>query len=119
MISTMGVGMLRTCGIFFLTIVGSIPLGVLFALIRKSRFAAVRVIMNVYISIMRGTPLMLQLLVWYFGPYYLFGIPIGGWRYPAIIVGFVLNYNFFTIFSGDFCDFFSFVIHGIYPLIVV
>ncbi len=102
MISTMGVGMLRTCGIFFLTIIGSIPLGVLFALLRKSRFAAVRVIMNVYISIMRGTPLMLQLLVWYFGPYYLFGIPIGGWRYPAIIVGFVLNYAayFCEIFRG-------------------
>ena len=35
---------------------------------------------------------MLQLLVWYFGPYYLFGLSIGSWRFPALIIGFVLNY---------------------------
>ena len=102
MISTMGVGMLRTTGIFFLTVIGSLPLGMLLALIRKSRFAPVRILLNIFISIMRGTPLMLQLLVWYFGPYYLLGLPIGGWRYPAIIVGFVLNYAayFCEIFRG-------------------
>ncbi len=92
MISTMSVGMLRTCGIFALTLLGALPLGMLVALLRKSRYAVVRGVTRGYISIIRGTPLMLQLLVWYFGPYYLFRIPIRGWRFPALILGFVLNY---------------------------
>ncbi len=92
MMSTMGMGMLRTCGIFFLTLIGALPLGMIVCLLRRSRNAVVRTLIKIYISIMRGTPLMLQLLVWYFGPYYLFRLPIGGWRYPAIILGFVVNY---------------------------
>ena len=92
MLSTMSVGMLRTCGIFVLTLVGSLPLGMIVALLRKSRFSVIRGIIRVYISVIRGTPLMLQLLVWYFGPYYLFDLSIRGWRFPALIVGFVLNY---------------------------
>jgi His/Glu/Gln/Arg/opine family amino acid ABC transporter permease subunit len=95
-------GMLKTGAIFFLTLIGSLPLGMIVALLRKSRFAIIRGIISVYISIMRGTPLMLQLLVWYFGPYYLFGMNIGNWRFPALIVGFVLNYAayFAEIYRG-------------------
>ncbi len=102
MISTMSEGMLRTCGIFFLTLLGSLPLGMVVALLRKNKNAVVRGIVRVYIAIMRGTPLMLQLLVWYFGPYYLFRIPIRSWRFPAIIVGFVMNYAayFAEIYRG-------------------
>lgn len=102
MLSTMGVGMLRTCGIFVLTLVGSLPLGMVVAILRKSRFAPVRVIIRAYISVMRGTPLMLQLLVWYFGPFYLFGWNIGGWRFPALVVGFIANYAayFAEIYRG-------------------
>ena len=102
MLSTMGAGMLRTVGIFVLTLVGSLPLGMVVALLRKSRFSVVRGIIRVYISVMRGTPLMLQLLVWYFGPFYLFGLSIRGWRFPALIVGFVLNYAayFAEIYRG-------------------
>ena len=92
MLSTMYIGMLRTAGIFILTLLGALPLGMVVALLKKSRFAVVRIITSAYISVIRGTPLMLQLLVWYFGPFYLFGMNIGGWRYPAIILGFVLNY---------------------------
>ena len=92
MLSTMSVGMLRTCGIFALTLIGSLPLGMIVALLRKSRFSVVRGIIRVYISVIRGTPLMLQLLVWYFGPYYLFELSIKGWRFPALILGFILNY---------------------------
>ena len=94
--------MLKTFLIFTLTLVGSLPLGMIVALLRKSRFAVVRGFIRGYISIIRGTPLMLQLLVWYFGPYYLFGINIGGWRFPAIIVGFVVNYAayFAEIYRG-------------------
>ena len=51
---------------------------------------------------MRGTPLMLQLMVVYFGPFYLFGMNIGKWRFPAIITGFALNYGayFAEIYRG-------------------
>jgi His/Glu/Gln/Arg/opine family amino acid ABC transporter permease subunit len=102
MLSTMSSGMLKTFLIFALTLIGSLPLGMIVALLRKSRFAPVRGFIKAYISIMRGTPLMLQLLVWYFGPYYLFGWNIGNWRFPAIIVGFVLNYAayFAEIYRG-------------------
>ena len=92
MLSTMAIGMLRTFGVFSLTLIGSLPLGMVVALLKKSRFAVVRGFISAYISIIRGTPLMLQLLVWYFGPFYLFGMNIGGWRFPAVILGFVLNY---------------------------
>ena len=92
MLSTMAAGMLRTCGIFVLTLAGSLPLGMVVALLRKSHFAPIRIIIRAYIDIIRGTPLMLQLLVWYFGPYYLFGMSIRGWRFPALIVGFIVNY---------------------------
>ena len=98
----MAEGMWKTFLIFSLTLVGSLPLGMIVALLRKSKFKVVRGIISGYISIMRGTPLMLQLLVWYFGPYYLFGLNIGGWRFPAIILGFVLNYAayFAEIYRG-------------------
>ena len=102
MLTTMSAGMLKTTLIFVLTLVGSLPLGMLVALLRKSRFAPVRGFIKGFISIMRGTPLMLQLMVWYFGPYYLFGWNIGNWRFPAIITGFVLNYAayFAEIYRG-------------------
>ena len=102
MLSTMSAGMIKTALIFVLTLVGSLPLGMVVALLRKSKFAPVRGIIKGYISIMRGTPLMLQLLVWYFGPYYLFGWNIGNWRFPAIITGVVLNYAayFAEIYRG-------------------
>ena len=102
MLATMASGMLRTFAVFALTLIGSLPLGMVVALLKKSRFAVVRGIINVYISIIRGTPLMLQLLVWYFGPYYLFGLNIGNWRFPALIFGFVVNYAayFAEIYRG-------------------
>ncbi len=102
MLSTMSVGMLRTVGIFLLTLLGALPLGMIVALLKKSRFLVVRTIIGAYISVIRGTPLMLQLLVWYFGPYYLFGWSIQGWRYPAVIVGFIINYAayFAEIYRG-------------------
>ena len=98
----MSAGMIKTSLIFVLTLVGSLPLGMVVALLRKSRFAPVRGFIRGFISIMRGTPLMLQLMVWYFGPYYLFGWNIGNWRFPAIITGFVLNYAayFAEIYRG-------------------
>ena len=98
----MSAGMLRTCGIFVLTLVGSLPLGLLVAVLRNSKLKVVSAVTRVYIAVIRGTPLMLQLLVWYFGPYYLFGWSIKGWRFPAIILGFVVNYAayFAEIYRG-------------------
>ncbi len=102
MLSTMAAGMLRTCGIFALTLIGSLPLGMVVALLRKSHNPLVRGVIRVYISVIRGTPLMLQLLVWYFGPYYLFGWSIRGWRFPSLIFGFIINYAayFAEIYRG-------------------
>ncbi|MBR3232196.1 MAG: ABC transporter permease subunit, partial [Lachnospiraceae bacterium] len=102
MLSSMGEGMLRTCAIFFLTILFSMPLGMVIMFLRRSRFWLVREITKLYIAIMRGTPLMLQLLMWYFGPYYLFGMSIRGYRFPAIIIGFSMNYAayFAEIYRG-------------------
>ena len=102
MLSTMAAGMLRTCGIFLLTLLGSLPLGMIVALLRKSKITPLRLFIGAYIAVIRGTPLMLQLLVWYFGPYYLFGMSIRGWRFPSLILGFVLNYAayFAEIYRG-------------------
>ena len=98
MLSTMAAGMLRTFAIFSLTLLGSLPLGFLVYFGRQSRFAPLRGLIKVYLAIMRGTPLMLQILVWYFGPYYLFGWSIRGYRFPAIILAFVFNY------AAYFCE---------------
>ncbi len=102
MLSTMGAGMLRTMGIFFLTLIGALPLGMLVMFGRKSKNKVLSSIVKAFISIIRGTPLMLQLLVWYFGPYYLFGLSIKGYRYPAILIGFIVNYAcyFAEIYRG-------------------
>ena len=102
MLQTMSVGMLRTIAIFVLTLIGSLPLGMVIALLKRSQNMPVQKLTSAFISVIRGTPLMLQLLVWYFGPYYLFGANIGGWRFPALILGFVLNYAcyFAEIYRG-------------------
>ena len=102
MLITIGQGLLRSSAIFFLTILFSMPLGMVVMLLRRSRFKVVQWIMKIYIAIMRGTPLMLQLLAWYFGPYYLFGLSIRGYRFAAIIIGFTMNYAayFAEIYRG-------------------
>ncbi|MBE5939727.1 MAG: amino acid ABC transporter permease [Lachnospiraceae bacterium] len=91
-ISLMSEGMYRTVGIFVLTLLFSLPLGLIVCFGRMSKNFIIRTITKIYISILRGTPLMLQLMVVYFGPYYLFKMSIGEWRYPAIIVAFAINY---------------------------
>lgn len=91
-------GMLKSISIFCWTLLFSLPLGLLIAFGRMSkvkifgRFRIVRGITKLYIDIMRGTPLMLQLMVVFYGPFYLWGADIGGFRYPAIIIAFSINY---------------------------
>lgn len=92
-LSQLSTGMAGTISIFVLTLVFSLPLGLLIAFGRMSKNRIMSGIFRLYISLMRGTPLMLQLMVVYFGPFYLFGMNIGKWRFPAIITGFALNYG--------------------------
>ena len=93
MLRLLGTGMLKTVSIFFLTLLFSLPLGLLFSFGRMSKNGLVKGISKLYISVMRGTPLMLQLIVVYFAPYYILGIKIPSWyRSGAVILAFVLNY---------------------------
>lgn len=93
MLLQLGEGMITSAEIFFLTLLFALPLGLLIAFGRMSRFSPVRNLMRLYISIMRGTPLMLQLMLVYFGPYYLFEVRLAPWyRFVAVILGFSLNY---------------------------
>ena len=83
-----GVGVLLQ--IFIITLILSIPLGIIIAILRNSKCRIISFITRVYILIMRGTPIMLQIIVVYFAPYYLFKINYD--RFLAIIIAFVANY---------------------------
>ena len=86
-------GMLTSVEIFVLTLVFSLPLGMIVAFGRMSKNAFIRGLTKFYIALMRGTPLMLQLFVIYFGPYYLFNIPLASeYRFIAVIIAFSINY---------------------------
>lgn len=102
MLQQLGQGMVVSVGIFLLTLLLSLPLGLLVAFGRMSKNGIIRGIIKFYISIMRGTPLMLQLIVVYFAPYYIFGWSINGYRFPAIIIAFAVNYAayFAEIYRG-------------------
>ena len=89
----LGKGMFVSVGIFILTLLFSLPLGLVVTFGRMSKNFLIRTITKVYISIMRGTPLMLQLLVVYFAPYYIFGMEIApSYRFIAVIIAFAINY---------------------------
>ena len=92
MLQQLTTGFGQTLLIFFLTLLFSLPLGMVVYFGRVSRFKPLSWIVKAYISIMRGTPLMLQLLLWYFGPFYLWGMNIGNYKFTAIILGCSLNY---------------------------
>lgn len=92
MMTKMSEGLGRTCAIFFLTMLFSLPLGLVVALLRMSRVKLVRGITKVFISVIRGTPLMLQLLVVTYGPFYLFGASVARNKLIPIIIGFAVNY---------------------------
>lgn len=91
--SQLAEGFLVTVEIFSLTLLFSLPLGLVVAFGRMSKNRVIRLIAKFYISIMRGTPLMLQIIVVYFAPYYVFRVSMGtSYRFPAVIVAFVINY---------------------------
>lgn len=85
--------MLRSTWIFLLTLIFSMPLGLLICVAHMYAWKPVQWLMKFYISVVRGTPLMLQLLVIYFGKYFLFGLPLTtNYRFWAVIIAFSLNY---------------------------
>ena len=108
-IKLLGQGFGFSFGIFFFTIIFSLPLGLIVAAGKMSKIKTISAFFTVYVSVLRGTPLMLQLLLVYFGPYYLFGVTTGNieigpfnYRFIASIIGFSLNYAayFAEIFRG-------------------
>ncbi|GAA4292902.1 amino acid ABC transporter permease [Anaerocolumna aminovalerica] len=89
----LGKGFITTVEIFMLTLIFSLPLGLIISFGRMSKNCILRTITKFYISVMRGTPLMLQLIVVYFGPFYVFGLQLSrSYRFIAVILAFVLNY---------------------------
>jgi len=89
----LGHGLVCSVWIFLLTLLFALPLGLGVALCRMSRNGFLNWSARIFISILRGTPLMLQLLMVYFGPYYIFGMSIsGGYRFIAVIIAFSINY---------------------------
>ena len=102
MILKMSEGLGNTCAIFFLTLLFSLPLGMVFALLRMSKRKVVSSVMRFIISILRGTPLMLQLLAVTYGPYYLFGVSVSQNKLIPVVIAFAINYAayFAEIYRG-------------------
>ena len=102
MIVKMGEGLGKTCAIFFLTLLFSLPLGMIVALLRMSRNKAVSAVTRFFITILRGTPLMLQLLAVTYGPYYLFGATVARNKLIPVVIAFAINYAayFAEIYRG-------------------
>ena len=93
MLSQLAGGMVVSVEIFLLTLLFSLPLGLIVAFGRMSKNGIIKGIVKIYIAIMRGTPLMLQLIVVYFAPFYVFGIKISQtYRFVAVIIAFSINY---------------------------
>ena len=91
----------ETMNIFLLTLVFSIPLGLLVCFGTMTRVSPVRYVMKCIVWVIRGTPLMLQLIVVFYGPGLLFGLPAMG-RFTAVILAFSVNYAcyFSEIYRG-------------------
>ncbi len=118
MIVKMSEGLGKTCAIFFLTLLFSLPLGMVVALMRRSKLKVVSSITRFFISVLRGTPLMLQLIAVTYGPYYLsvaanklaeaynlgmsFDIGVSKNKLVPVVIAFTINYAsyFAEIYRG-------------------
>ena len=102
MINLMLEGMGGTCAIFFLTLLFSLPLGMVVALLRMSKNKVVSNVTRAIISVLRGTPLMLQLIAVTYGPYYLFELPVAKNKLIPVVIAFAINYAayFAEIYRG-------------------
>ncbi len=99
-------GFIKTIELFLLTLAGAVPLGLIVAFGSMSRFKPLKIIVRFIVWIVRGTPLMLQLIVIYYGPGLLFHQNIWGMgttgRFTAVMVAFIINYScyFSEIYRG-------------------
>ena len=102
MIIKMSEGLSKTCAIFFLTLLFSLPLGMIVALLRMSKVKVVSAVTRFIITVLRGTPLMLQLLAVTYGPYYLFGTNVARNKLIPVVIAFSINYAayFAEIYRG-------------------
>ena len=102
MVTKMSEGFGKTCAIFFLTLIFSLPLGIVVALLRMSKNRLVSSVVHFFISVLRGTPLMLQLLAVTYGPYYLFGLTVARNKLIPVVIAFSINYAayFAEIYRG-------------------
>jgi len=92
-VQEIGAGISSSLLLFVLTLIFSMPLGLLVCFGRMSKIKPLSMVFNFVISVLRGTPLMLQLVVVFFGPYYVFGMNVSNtWRFWAAIVGLSINY---------------------------
>ena len=92
-VQEIGAGISSSLLLFVLTLIFSMPLGLLVCFGLMSKIKPLSMVFNFVISVLRGTPLMLQLVVVFFGPYYVFGMNVSNtWRFWAAIVGFSINY---------------------------
>jgi polar amino acid transport system permease protein len=92
MINLMFEGMGGTCAIFFLTLLFSLPLGMAVALLRMSKSKIISNFTRAVISVLRGTPLMLQLIAVTYGPYYLFHLSVSKNKLIPVVIAFAINY---------------------------
>ena len=95
-------GLGNTCAIFFLTLLFSLPLGMVIALLRMSKSKIISNVTRFIISVLRGTPLMLQLIAVTYGPYYLFDISVSKNKLIPVVIAFAINYAayFSEIYRG-------------------
>ncbi|MBQ6022756.1 MAG: amino acid ABC transporter permease [Clostridia bacterium] len=103
MVGELAYAFINTFLIFAFTLLGALPLGLIVYFCKKSRFLPLRWITEVYISVMRGTPLILQIMVIYYVPSLVFEITFpGNWRFYAVVVAFIVNYAayFAEIYRG-------------------
>ncbi len=102
MIIEMSEGLGKTCAIFFLTLLFSLPLGMIVALLRMSKNKLISSVIRFIIAVLRGTPLMLQLLAVTYGPYYLFEVSVSRNKLIPVVIAFSINYAayFAEIYRG-------------------
>ena len=100
MLEAMLQGSLVSIEVFFLTLLFALPLALPIAFGRMSHNKAISTLVNGYLLVMRGTPLILQLIFVYFAPYYLLGVSYD--RFVAVVIAFVINYAayFAEIYRG-------------------
>ena len=105
-LSSLNTGVLQTLKLFFVTLLGAIPLGLLLAVAEMSSFKPLRAVIKTLVWIVRGSPLMIQLLIIFYFPGLVFKTPLWGsgegGRFFAASVAFVINYAcyFYEIFRG-------------------